>query len=128
MSKEPWRATSAPRDETEIQFIRPDAIVFANDVMVIGLDIELPDMFWLHLAEVIPPILFQKLKWAEREFVAIEPPEDQPEAQPLHLLPRVCLQGVWWTRRAAIEADQCISAFRAGSAPWKQRSLPQSGS
>lgn len=112
MNKEkPWRATSALRYETEPQPIRPDAIVFANDVMTIDLDIDLPDMFWLHLAEVIPPILFQKLKGTEAEFVAIEPPEDQLGAQPLHLLPRVCLQGVWWTRQAAIEADRGISAY-----------------
>lgn len=109
--KQPWRLSLDSQYETSALAIRPGAICFVNGVMQIECGEDLPDIFWLHLAEVIPPILFQRFKETGTDFVAIEPLEVHSEAQPLLLLPRVCLRGVWWTRQAAVEADRSISAF-----------------
>lgn len=109
--KQPWRLTPDDGCVAKALSIRPESICFVNGVMNIDSEAELPDFFWLHLADVIPPILFKKFKDSETRYLAIEALEVHCEGRPLLLLPRVCLQGVWWTRQAAVEADRRISAF-----------------
>lgn len=107
----PWRLNPDNTCEVKALSIRPESICFVNGTMQINSELKLPDVFWLHLAEVIPPILVKRFKGSETKYLAIESLEAHAEGQPLLLLPRVCLQGVWWTRRAAVEADRDISAF-----------------
>ena len=94
--------------------IRPDAICFHHGLMEIeGGRFSLPPAFWLKLTEAAPPILFKRSspKNPKSDYVAIDTHSVRPEDPTLHLLPQVSLQGVWWTRRAALEAHEslCLS-------------------
>ena len=91
--------------------IRPEAIVFINDKMVIEGIAGFPEKFELSLARCLPPIVFEKVTGTETTYVAIARQTEHASDQPSPLLPQVCLQGVWWTRQAALEADQGIASY-----------------
>ena len=91
--------------------IRPEAIVFVNNKMVIEGVNGLPECFFLRLAQCVPPILFARVTGTETTFEAIEQPKEHDLTQPSLPRPQVYLQGVWWTRQAAHEADQRIASF-----------------
>ncbi len=94
--------------------IKPDSLAFHNGAMVLTTNDIQDDLFWLILADAIPPILFKQIKEIPSMFAAIEPPVGLSEAPPWRPLQRVYLQGVWWTRRAALEAESSMSSFLLG--------------
>lgn len=88
------------------------AIVLMNGHLVIEGSAD-GDQFWMFFGEVVGWVRFTRLEGSEDTFVADElrlasAPELNRSASP---------QGVWWRRRAAIEAQRSIESFLAGGDP-----------
>lgn len=93
--------------------IRPDALVFANSGKVCfekisfetGFEIE---AFWLQLGPALGYGLFERMPTSPDIYLLTKL---QTELTPVPY-PLASLQGVLWSRRAAIEAEMSISAYR----------------
>lgn len=92
--------------------IKPDALIFFNHTVILSFSEEnTPEEkeFWVELVYGRSYAKFHQLDATPTDFVAVEVVSGYfPD---LH--PTASLQGVLWTRRAAVEADQEISAFEA---------------
>lgn len=93
--------------------IKPDAIIFCNHTVVLSFPAEnIPreKEFWVEFVYGRGYVKFHQLDATPADFVAVEVVSGYfPD---LH--PKASIQGVLWSRQAAIQADLRIPAFEAG--------------
>lgn len=103
--------------------IKADALVLHKNGMVFS-DISEKHLteFWIQIGPGLGYIKFERVSSDSQDYLS---KSVQLESFPVPS-PLVSIQHVLWRRQAAIEAELCISAFRAGLAPWKKGSSTQS--